>query len=67
MEELICQISSAYHQARHPDFELNIMWVKGHASIEGNELVDGTAKLAAGGESSAASILPSMLTSSVPS
>ena len=25
MEDLIRQISSAYHQARHPDFELNIM------------------------------------------
>ena len=66
MEELTCQISSAYRQVRHLDFELNIMWVKGHANIEGNELVDGAAKLAVGGESSAASLLPPMLMSSLP-
>ena len=66
MDELMCQISTVYRQARHPDFELNIMRVKGHANIEGNELVDGAAKLAAGGELSAASLLPPMLTSLLP-
>ena len=42
------------------------MWVKGHMNIEGNELVDGAAKSAVGGESSVASLLPPMLTSLLP-
>ena len=28
IDELTRQISTVYHQARHPDFELSIMWVK---------------------------------------
>lgn len=66
MDELVCQIREIHRQARHPDFELSIIWVKGHVEVEGNKLVDGVAKSATGGESSEASSLPCMLTSLLP-
>ena len=66
IDKLMRQISMVYCQARNPDFELSIMWVKGHTNIEGNELVDSAAKLAMGGELSTASLLPLMLTSLLP-
>ena len=58
---LLSQFNSIFHQARQPDFELDIAWVKGHMEIEGNEMVDKVAKEAAGGESSEVSSLPSFL------
>ena len=58
---LLSQFDSIFRQSRHPDFELDITWVKGHMDIEGNELVDKAAKEAAEGESSEVTSLPSLL------
>ena len=66
LDELAHQIGMIHRQVRHPDFELSIAWVKGHIEIEGNELANTAAKVAAGGESSPASSLPHMLTSPLP-
>ena len=34
LDELVHQIGTIHRQARHPDFELSIAWVKGHIEIE---------------------------------
>ncbi len=61
---LLLQIEAAVGQARHPDFKLEIAWVKGHMDIERNKLVDKAAKAAAQGDISDSLVLPLALSAS---
>lgn len=53
----------AYHllQIRDPQYYLDVRWISGHDDAELNEFVDGQAKLAAQGDASPRSALPSCL------
>ena len=44
IDEILAQIDNIWWRARHPAFQLEISWVKGHSRVEGNEKVDGEAK-----------------------
>jgi len=41
---LLLQIENIYYKVRHPDFKMEIAWVKGHREIKGNEEADRAAK-----------------------
>ena len=45
---------------------IKISWISAHSGIQGNELVDGEAKLAARGKTSAIDALPPLLRNSLP-
>jgi len=45
---------------------IKISWISAHCSIQGNELVDGEAKLAARGKTSVINALPPLLRNSLP-
>ena len=55
---LLLQIEDILQHASDLDFIMSIVWVKGHIDIDGNELVDGAAKVAARGDSSQEALLP---------
>ncbi len=64
--EILSKIAELRQETRGPSLNLEGHWTPGHSDIFGNELVDGEAKWAAAGRSSATKVLPRALRKRLP-